>query len=194
MYRAKEKLHQVVENNQVATSTVSSTGLKTYTNNQYGFELKYPANYTATTTYGYHSPNAGDVIDFIAQEKYIDGSQFSVSATSSPEALNNCFKNYDNTVAQTKEFNGNIFYVLAEDVGDAAMGGERGIYSDYRIIKNNYCFTISFLVHYHIVGYAGSINTGVNSATAEETQGQKDAINKNLEALHAMFSSIKFTN
>ena len=178
-----------------------SNAASSYVNSKFGFSFEYPANYhtsSAVSNVPYYNYEITNVAEASTTENYIDNATFDVSADNSPSNLGSCLTNdygvkpYMSTT--TRSINGNDFYVFNDKVGDAAMGGARGQISEYRIIHNGFCYIINYHVYWHIVGYAGYVNTGKVSATPEETQAQTDAINRNEQALENIFSSFKFTD
>lgn len=192
----------------------ATAGWKTYTNDKYNFSIKYPTDYTFTDKPGNNLGYGFDVqyegvpfpsplprlFNLSVKDKHIDSSSLSVFADNKIGNLDMCLKKYDYTngtklvdLQQTKDVNGNKFYIVVEKQGDAAMGGQRGFFSEYRIIHNSYCYIFSLEVGYHLVGYAGVINTGKSDATPEETQAQQAAVEKHEEILDQIISTFKFT-
>lgn len=176
-------------------------GWKTYTNEQYGFELQYPANYQVSTSigkHGFYDRQVTTIAKFSGSERYVNSAYFAVSADNDRLNLSACL-NDDNhptsaPLTRTKNINGNEFYVFEENAEDAAMGGWRGSVSQYRIIRNGYCYILESQVDWQMVGYERSISTGHSSASPDETQAQNDAVVRNERLLDQILSSFKFVN
>ncbi len=186
----------------VETPKSETAGWKTYKNDEYGFEIRYPVDYILSEKsekqYIYDF-QISKVVSLSADEQYIDESSFSVFVDNASSNFKNCLKaDYGIVVTprnldKTKEINGNKFYVYWDKQGDAAMGGERSQMSQYHIIHDNYCYIVDFNVRWHIVGYAGIINNGKSDATPEQTQAQQITIEKHEKILEQIFSTFKFT-
>ena len=173
------------------TEATDTAGWKTYTNSEYGFEIKYPVRHALSkksendVNFEYYPSR---VVGVSYKDDLADSNIY-ISADSSVSAVEKCLQ--DNS--GTKNINGASWYVIYDKMGDAAMGGERGIMTVYRMIYNGVCYEINGLVHYRIVGYAGIINEGKSSATGEETKAQNDSIAEQSQTLEYIISTFKFT-
>ncbi|MEO8637620.1 MAG: hypothetical protein ABI430_01830 [Candidatus Taylorbacteria bacterium] len=181
-------------------TSVDMADWKIYKNEKYGFEFQYPSEYQLDDKIekqGFYEYQITKISDVGAKENYIDDSSFEVNADNTPYNLSVCLtKDYGDqphTSTLTKVINGNTFSIFSDKVGDAAMGGVRGVESQYRAIHDNYCYIVNSHVHWHEVGYEGYINTGKNDATPAQTQAQHDAISKHEQILDQILSTFKFT-
>lgn len=187
----KLKVHSVTSEIQ----SPETVGWKTYTNTKYGFKMEYPAGYSLTDTDVPPSYPHPRLVKFSATEEYLDDTSISIFADNTPAHLSTCLKTYDGRgLTRTKEINGNKFYVVSDKEGDAAMGGQRGQISEYHLVRNNNCYVIDAHVYWHIVGYGGYINTGVNDATPEQTHAQQEAIAKHTNVLDSILATFKFVS
>jgi hypothetical protein len=174
------------------TKIVETDDWKTYTNDEHGFEIKYPDDYTLSERteddllFNYYPSR---LVGVIYKDDWADSSIY-ISADSTTSALDQCSQNN----LGTKNINGKSWYIIYEKIGDAAMGGERGIITNYKIIYGGHCFEVSGFVHYRIVGYGGIINTGKSDATPEETKAQDDSISKQNQMMDDIISTFKFTD
>lgn len=197
-YEQKTDIELETANTQVPSET---SHWKTYTNSQYGFTLKYPSSYSLNDSPGkqpYFEYEISEVASFSGKSNYIDSSLFSVFADNNSVNLSMCLKDDPGSanpkdLTETKEINGNNFYVLYDNTSDNAMGGARGTVSEYHIIHNGYCYILNSNIYWREAGYLGIMENGKSDATPQETQDQAAAININNEILNQMLSSFKFT-
>lgn len=176
-----------------------TAGWKTYTNTEYGFEFKYPANFLISNEnkqIEYFTYKVWQVASaYQKKDNYKDNSTFNVFVTNNASDIKNCLKDPSaKDLTKTKNINGNNFYIVSEKQGDAAMGGARGVGSEYHILHNNYCYIIQNSVYYHLLGYAGVINKGKSDATPQELQEQQNEVEKSYKNLEDILSTFKFTN
>ena len=199
----QKNMMPVLNNNKVdnSSATTQTTAWKTYVNEKYGFSFKYPGSFALNSTEqkeGFYEYQLTKIAEVVSEEKYIDKAIFKVTADAGPYNVNSCLtKDYGSqahTGTSTKNINGNSWYVFGEKGGDAAMGGQRGLSSQYRILHNSRCYIIQSYVYWHIVGYEGYMNTGKFDATPEESQGQRDVLERNNVALDNILSTFKFTD
>ncbi|MDP2593403.1 MAG: PsbP-related protein [bacterium] len=186
------------EDQNIEKEQSSLSDLKTYKDEEYGFELKYPAEYTLSENLGkkgFYDYEITEILKISGTGEYINDSGFYLSADDNPSNVASCLspKEYENGNISTKNINGSTFYVFFDKAPDSAMGGARGMFSDYRIVKNGYCYTLRTLLHWSLVGYGGYVRDGEFDATPEEIQGQKDAIEKHELILDEILATFKFT-
>jgi len=123
--------NQQINNIQPISQTA---GWKIYTNTKYGFEFKYPSNYQIsdkTEEQDFYDYQISKIVSSSVKEEYIDDSSFTVFADNGSQNINACLTNdYGvkqnvKNLTQTKEINGNNFFVFWDKQSDAAMGGAR---------------------------------------------------------------------
>jgi hypothetical protein len=167
---------------------------KTYTNFQYGFEIKYPAGYIVSDEikddpiYNY---KLNQILSAESINKnYINRSILKILAGTDKDTVGKCLKNPNTiepqeNIKNTKNINGQTFYTSYEG-GDAAMGGARGFVSFNHILHNNICYIINLETYYHQVGWPD------NTATKQEVDLQNNAVNKQVDTLKEILSTFKF--
>ena len=173
---------------------------KIYNDEEYAFEFKYPSNYRLDTVMepeSFYEYQVTKIASVSAREKYIDDASFTVTADSRPYNTSVCltwdYKNQPHTSTLKRDLNGNVFYVFSDKQSDAAMGGVRGEYSQYRILYANRCYILRTSIHWHIVGYGGYIRSGKYDSTPAQNKAQAEAIKQNQELLDAILSTFTFT-
>jgi cytochrome oxidase Cu insertion factor (SCO1/SenC/PrrC family) len=161
--------------------------------------LNYPSSFQLDQTVqkvGYYDYNVTEIIKLTNKESGIEFATLTVSVD--PNTATKCYTASSGSDAHeatmTKNINGNSFRILNDKTGDAAMGGERGQISEYRIMHGNNCYILNFEVVWRIVGYAAYANTGKSDATQAEVQAQKDAIDRNSMYLDQIANSFRFIN
>jgi len=184
-------------NCEFASCPENNSKTKVYENNSYGFQFQYPDYYEISdikTQQGFYDYEVTKIVEAKGANPNTKGAVFTVFADNAKENLDNCFKSGSGEqLTETKEINGQTFYVVYEDQGDAAMGGARGETSQYRALYNNFCYIIDMEVYWTIVGHTGVINTGVNSASPEEIAAQDQAVKEQNLELKQILSTFKFT-
>lgn len=143
---------------------------RTFTNDQFGFSISYPANLKPQTTFGHTylmdqywtsvehnlpnkanhsiveipiaSINLDKNLSTIANAPYYYAA-VRIGASSAPTAVKNCIiPPYEPKKAYIASINDKTFHVLAID--DYAMGQYRGGQS-YRLLHNGFCYAIEFV-------------------------------------------------
>ncbi|MEK7658314.1 MAG: HEPN domain-containing protein [Patescibacteria group bacterium] len=192
---------QILNQQQNQNQPDQTASWKTYTNDNYGFEIKYPSGYIIydnkekeSTFYTYQ---VSQILAIKSEkENYIDWSNIRILAGNSSGDLQKCLKNPNFTdsrdIVNTKIINGEKFYTSYEG-GDSAMGGARGFVIYNHIVRNNVCYILASEVYWHEVGYGGVINNGVSDATPEQTAGQLKAVQYKKQILNQIISTFNFT-
>ncbi len=181
--------------------------LKTYVNNDYGFELKYPSDYEATSTFGqyYHLQNLwraeaspasngkpivsipvfqidqGGVATGKSYPLYFDA-ELRIGASSDPQDILNCYKpdpGYTSQKITDTTINGIVFKKF--DFQNAGMmqyvQGE-----SYRVIHNGMCFAVE------------QIKTGSSYRDSSMFQGiPDDQLNGYYDEAGKIIQTFKFT-
>ena len=178
-------------------SNANNPNSKTYKNEQYGFEFNYPPEYALDDKVqkrGFYEYEITNLAKVEGTEKEINRASLEVSADDTPYNKSVCLLDNDihpQTITTTKLINGNRFYVFQDKVGDAAMGGDRGLLSQYRTLHNNYCYILDFYVYWYEVG-GGYSSAGKNDATPKEIEAQNKTIKKHQQILDKIVASFKF--
>ncbi len=146
----------------------SQSGLKVYQNPEYGFEISYPENLIATTTFQsyyhlnsdwradafpetsgkgivsipvYRIENRGKNGEFVSYPMYFDA-ELRIGASSDPKDLEACLSAYNETATGTEIIKGITFSkFIIQNAG--MMQYVQGV--SYRTIHNNVCFALEQL-------------------------------------------------
>ena len=181
------------QNEQTQTQTKNSleaTDWKTYANSEYGFEIKYPQDAVFML-----NPDQYDTSRKIRVMMSQDfGETGSVTVIIDNKAsINDCYADYSSqpisSQSQKLTINGMDFYI-AENLDDA-MGGQRGIDTNYVVMHNDTCFVIQRIVSWHSVEFEHSATDGLKP-TQQELDAQNMAIQKRREFASAIISTFKF--
>jgi len=163
-----------------------TTNWKTYRNEKYGFEIKYPYWYQVSDKLvreGFYDYQISRIVSF--------SNVLDIYADNSSSNLAKCLKNYENKdLTQTKEIGGNKFYIYFDKVRDDAMGGEKGLKSQYRIIHNNYCYILHYEFSWRVA--TGGTKEGGAEPSGTETPEQEAYIEKQIAELELMLSTFRF--
>lgn len=159
---------------------------KVYRNEKYGFEIKYPSDFTLQSTI---SPGvmAGSIVSFkLIANRYYTGTNLNeasvvIGARQDTKSLSHCLMpeplSFYKKLVETKVINGVTFY---KDVVQEGATGHLYEKISYRTIHNSICFEIALFIH--------SSNIGVfNPGTVLEFD--RDAV---LERLTQVLSTFKF--
>lgn len=166
---------------------------KTYTNTEYGFEIKFPDD--IMISYNNDDRNFWNKIS-VKNPVKISGNNSGIDILigTSKESIDNClkFNFYEvlENMTDTKEINGIDFYTKSQ--GDAAMGGERGIITQYSIVRNNTCYTLQTQSRWRYIEFVHGATDG-KTPTQEEIDNQNREIQNQTDFLHSIISTFKFT-
>ncbi len=175
--------------------TTDTSNWKTYKNDTYGFEVKYPVDTRVSETSNYTLPFSNTDKDIIVAIQSINKNY--------PRSLTglNVFANSDvaNCLALqggeknigTKSINGVTFSIFGENLQDDAMGGLRSLYNLYRFIHGNMCYSISSSVFWRDVQTLHD-DTDMIAPTAQELQEQQTWIQTQQQLNNQVLSTFQF--
>lgn len=176
--------------------TTDTSNLKTYTNTQYGFEVKYPTDTRVLETNNYTTPALNTNKD-IAVAIQTTNSNYPRSLTGL-----NIFVNKDldqclllsngQKIAETKSINGITFFVYGRNIPDDAMGGIRSLFDEYRITHNNRCYSITSSVFWKDVSFVYGA-TGMQGPSSQEFEEEQDWIKFQQELNNQVLPTFQFT-
>ncbi len=173
-------------------------GFKKYIDDNFGFTITYPSTlgFKVSNIFsndGYYNRSINRILQFSLVGDMIERASFSVYANNDAKNIQACLALPSGApILNTKSIQGNTLWVALDHANDASMGGSRGRESNYRILRDGYCYMIQTQILWYEVGYEGYKNSGVYSATAQERQAQKDAVQKYSDVLDAMVASFTF--
>lgn len=160
-----------------------TAGWKTYTNTQYGFEIKYPVN---STTISNPDPyNDSDKFMIMMSGNSLGDTGSVTIEVDSNKSLNDCKKS-----GQQTKINGVDFSV--ESFPDDAMGGQRGIATNYYVFHNDACYALKGLVGWHSVQFSHEATDGLK-ATQKEIDDENKLIQERKDFVAGVVSTFKFT-
>ncbi len=187
-----------------------NNNLQTYTNNQYGFSIQYPANASVNNVNLYESyygpPHRIDLYTAATFKLTpssrtltgIDYAQLSIQVATTSLAVQSCANPYfaegpsEHTLSKppvSKTING-VTYTVTE-TSDAASGGQRAAVIWYSTTIKSECYVLDAEVSYRSVDFSHSATDGSHASQAE-LQAQKSSIDQAKKELEDMISTFKF--
>lgn len=155
---------------------------KTYKNSEYGFEIKYPKDASFSGSDKDFTIAAGE-----------NGAKVNILIKTDQDSIKNCLKfdfyQLSENMTDKKQINGIDFYTKSQD--DAAMGGQRGVISQYSLIHNNVCYAIKAETHWQDITFIHGATDG-KDPTQEEIDNQNQAIQKQNDFIDSIISTFKF--
>lgn len=184
------------------TQTTNETAnWKTYTSDKYGFEIKYPNNSefnndnTPLTLWGGSEQIiVNNVLNIDNDPSSNIGAVVKIMIGENKKSVDNClkFNFYDQleNMKNTYLINGAMFNTYSQ--GDAAMGGQRGLITQYSIVKNNICYALQTQTHWSDISFVHGATDG-KKPTKEEIDEQNKQIKKQEDFVESIISTFKFT-
>jgi len=181
-----EEIIQDDEQDLITGDESQNAGWKTYTNDEYGFEIGYPISSVVKEL-----PNKDDgfvTVTVMKDNNLSDTGSVSI-LIDDKKSVNEC-KN-TSSKRQKVVINGITFDVLSSP--DSAMGGQRGINTNYYVFHNNACYLMQSLVSWHSIEFVHGA-TDLKPATQQELAQENRIIEERKEFVNSVISTFKFTS
>jgi hypothetical protein len=158
---------------------------KTYTNAEYGFEIKYPKDSIVINNPDSYDQSAK--IRIMMADKFSDTGSATIKINS---GLQSECKNSETLHPEEVKLNGVAFNKASFD--DAAMGGQRGFITNYYVFKNNTCYLISGMAGWRSIEFIHGVTDGIET-TAQELEEESQKIQQRKDFVNSVISTFKFT-
>ena len=179
----------------------TTAGWKTYTNSQYGFEIKYPStvalteNNETTTWYGgVDQVTVKSVVTISTPNATARNAFVSFYVAIGNNAIKNCYKQNLNgqasEITKIQQINGTTFHVT--NFEDSAMGGQRDNVTQYSALKDNVCYFLQGNATWRDVQFVLGATDG-KQATQQELDEQNKKIQDEQNFVDSIISTFKFT-
>ncbi len=139
----------------ILQNSVDTSNWKTYKNEEFGFEIKYPKDFLIQESKdgGFFNETNSFTLSINTSKDYQKGTDFSGAFINiSPSSkTDNCYRYGPSgpELSASKEIGDTTFHFdPRQPISDSAMGGQRGWYSLFTTISNRQCYRISKSIGY----------------------------------------------